>query len=91
MVTVYLNKKGTQFAATHRVATKVIEKLVMTEQTTCTICGVTSVCWVEKKLGQPVTIRDYMPTTVVFRLKPQTTSSFIVLPEIKRMAVHYDP
>jgi hypothetical protein len=61
----------------------------MTEKTICTICGVTSVCWVEKKLGQAITIRrDYMPTTIVFRLKPETTSSFIVRPEIARMAVH---
>jgi hypothetical protein len=47
----------------------------MTEKTICTICGVTAVSWVEKKLGQAVAIRrDYMPTKIVFRLKPETTS-----------------
>lgn len=63
--------------------------LLITEKTTCPVCGVLSVSYPGKWLGEPITERrDYMPITLVIRLKPDTRTTYVVEPELERMAVH---
>ena len=59
------------------------------KRTICPGCGVTSVSYVENRLGNSVAAsRDHMPCTIVIRLKPETRTTYVFTPEIERVAMH---
>jgi hypothetical protein len=61
----------------------------MSERSVCSQCGVTSVAYTEKRLGQGVIVqRDHMPVTFVIRLRPGTTTTYVVTPEVEHLDVH---